>query len=181
MGVQDDVEVIREMAGRDLGATVRTRRAEKGWSQRFLADRMSDVGFKWHQTTVAKTESGTRPVHFEEVLGLALLLGVPSLNEMLGEASEIPTRLVISMIDQTEEEHRRTVAALRAEIDKISPGGATKFDQMIDEAESEIATKFAEGRAAIEAESGDMLSRLRRVLEGLEADKAGGQGSDGER
>lgn len=51
-------------------------------SQEDMAERMTRLGFKFHQTQVAKIENGTRPVRFDEVLGLAKALSVPAANFM---------------------------------------------------------------------------------------------------
>ncbi|MFD7645621.1 helix-turn-helix domain-containing protein [Kitasatospora sp. NPDC059795] len=51
-------------------------------SQEDVAERMTRLGFKFHQTQVAKIENGTRPVRFDEVIGLAKALSVPAANFM---------------------------------------------------------------------------------------------------
>ena len=51
-------------------------------SQEDVAERMTRLGFKLHQTQVAKIENGTRPVRFDEVIGLAKALSVPPENFM---------------------------------------------------------------------------------------------------
>lgn len=51
-------------------------------SQEDVAERMTRLGFKFHQTQVAKIENGTRPVRFDEVIGLAKALSVPAGNFM---------------------------------------------------------------------------------------------------
>ena len=51
-------------------------------SQEDLAERMTQLGFKFHQTQVAKIESGNRLVRFDEVVGLAKALSVPAAQFM---------------------------------------------------------------------------------------------------
>lgn len=51
-------------------------------SQEDVAERMNRLGFKLHQTQIAKIENGTRPVRFDEVVGLAKALSVPPGNFM---------------------------------------------------------------------------------------------------
>lgn len=51
-------------------------------SQEDLAERMTRLGFKFHQTMVAKIESGNRLLRFDEVVGLAKALNVPAANFM---------------------------------------------------------------------------------------------------
>lgn len=53
-------------------------REERGWSQADLAERLAEVGFPVHQTTVAKLESGRRPLRVAEVYALALIFRIPA-------------------------------------------------------------------------------------------------------
>jgi transcriptional regulator with XRE-family HTH domain len=65
---------------------LKAARARCRMSQGRVADRMrKDFGFPWHQTTVAKTESGIRPILFREAVALAKLLNF-DLNEALSPA-----------------------------------------------------------------------------------------------
>jgi transcriptional regulator with XRE-family HTH domain len=43
---------------------------------------MSRLGFKFHQTQIAKIENGTRLLRFDEVVGLAKALNVPAAHFM---------------------------------------------------------------------------------------------------
>ena len=52
-------------------------------SQEDMAERMRRLGFKLHQTQIAKIENGTRGISFDEALGLAKALSVPAGNFML--------------------------------------------------------------------------------------------------
>jgi transcriptional regulator with XRE-family HTH domain len=47
-------------------------------SQEDVAERMNRLGFKFHQTQIAKMESGSRSISFDEVLGLAKALNLPA-------------------------------------------------------------------------------------------------------
>ncbi|GAA1910991.1 helix-turn-helix domain-containing protein [Streptantibioticus ferralitis] len=47
-------------------------------SQEDVAERMRRLGFKIHQTQIAKIENGTRSITFNEVIGLAKALSVPA-------------------------------------------------------------------------------------------------------
>ncbi len=58
----------------EIGTAVRAAREAKGWSQRHLAEVMTAGGFRWHQTTVGKTETGKRPLQVAEIAELAKLL-----------------------------------------------------------------------------------------------------------
>ncbi len=61
---------------------LKTMRKARRLSQEDIAERMTGLGFKMHQTQVAKIENGTRPISFDEVLGFAKALGVPP-NEFM--------------------------------------------------------------------------------------------------
>lgn len=52
-------------------------------SQEDVAERMRRLGFKMHQTQVAKIENNTRGISFNEALGLAKALSVPAGHFML--------------------------------------------------------------------------------------------------
>lgn len=43
---------------------------------------MSDRGFSWRQTTVAKTEAADRPIRINEAQGLAIVFGI-TVNDLL--------------------------------------------------------------------------------------------------
>ena len=66
---------------------VRVLREATGLTQRQLADKMTAAGHRMHQTTIAKIESGERPVYVGEAVALAgsLEVGVADLiQEPLG-------------------------------------------------------------------------------------------------
>jgi transcriptional regulator with XRE-family HTH domain len=80
MRVGNETNPLTDLARRaaiDFGARVRGIRKARGLSQEDLAQALSDTGRSYHQTTVAKLESGTRPTSIEEVYVLAVLLDVP--------------------------------------------------------------------------------------------------------
>ncbi len=52
-------------------------------SQEDMAERMRRLGFKMHQTQIAKIENGARSISFNEALGFAKALGVPAGNFLL--------------------------------------------------------------------------------------------------
>lgn len=57
-------------------------------SQQTLVDKLADLGVTtWHQTTVGKVESGTRPVRLAEALAVSEIFGL-SIDEFL---SRTPT------------------------------------------------------------------------------------------
>jgi transcriptional regulator with XRE-family HTH domain len=65
-----------------VGRRVKSLRSARGWSQQELATRMSDRGFSWRQTTVAKTEAADRPIRINEAQGLAVVFGI-TVNDLL--------------------------------------------------------------------------------------------------
>ncbi len=65
-----------------FAAQVRRLRIDRGWSQSELAARLQSTLPAWAQTTVAKTESASRPIRLNEVAALATVLGV-ALHELL--------------------------------------------------------------------------------------------------
>lgn len=68
------------MAYRDPNATVarmvRRLREQRRLSQAELARRMKAQGLSWHQVTVGRTESGTRPLRLDEAIALAAIFEV---------------------------------------------------------------------------------------------------------
>ena len=70
-----------------FGTRVKKRREALGMSQAHVANVLNMLyGFKWHQTTVAKTENGTvRPLSLNEAAAVAAVLDQP-LTELLDDA-----------------------------------------------------------------------------------------------
>lgn len=62
--------------GETIGSAVRRHRERKGLSQAELARRMKSQGHPWHPMTVARTETGERPLRLDEAVGLAGILGI---------------------------------------------------------------------------------------------------------
>lgn len=60
-----------------LAENIRWARERAGLSQEQLAEQMREVaGYGWHQQTVARTETGTRPVRADEMVALSDVLNV---------------------------------------------------------------------------------------------------------
>ncbi|MCZ9353209.1 helix-turn-helix domain-containing protein [Streptomyces mutabilis] len=59
-----------------FGTQLRALRERWGYSQEELARAMRKAGFKWQQTTTAKTEAGSRPLRLNEAFALAGCFGV---------------------------------------------------------------------------------------------------------
>ncbi|WP_280364179.1 helix-turn-helix domain-containing protein [Nocardia abscessus] len=61
---------------RDFAAAFKQWRELRGMSQTELAHKASEVGLPFHQQTVARIESGERPVRVPEAVLLSAVLGV---------------------------------------------------------------------------------------------------------
>ncbi|OBG69246.1 hypothetical protein A9X05_05280 [Mycobacterium sp. E3298] len=78
-----------------FGARVRDLRKAKGLSQEDLARDLSFSGRSYHQTTIAKLESGSRPTSVEELYLLALVLDV-EVADFFGPDPEMEIRRQIA-------------------------------------------------------------------------------------
>lgn len=68
---------VRAEDAQIVGAQVRRRRLDRGWSQAQLSARFNDVtGRAWDRDKVMLIENGRRSMTFSEGLVMALLLGV---------------------------------------------------------------------------------------------------------
>lgn len=70
-------EVLADRLPLVLGARLRSARAAAGFAQGTVAKMMSERGFSWRQTTVAKSEAADRPVLFAEVAALSQIYRRP--------------------------------------------------------------------------------------------------------
>jgi|SRR5699024_1763252 len=78
----------------DFGEYARERREFLGMSQNFVAMTMKDVfDIPWHQTVVAKIESGQRQIKLAEALALSLIYGMSLENLMTSFHLEDETSL----------------------------------------------------------------------------------------
>lgn len=62
----------------DITARLKALRREAGFTQPALAKHVNDVrpDWNWHQTTIAKIESGERAVKYEDLLAFAEVFGM---------------------------------------------------------------------------------------------------------
>lgn len=60
-----------------FGQRVRELRLARGWSQEDLAERLTALGFQFHQTQIGKMENGGRPIRLNEAGALAAIFEVP--------------------------------------------------------------------------------------------------------
>lgn len=78
-----DVEDVAQVA--NFGQHARQRREYLGMSQAVVAHIMTDpFGISWHQTVVAKIESGERQVKLAEALALSKIYGMKLEDLMTG-------------------------------------------------------------------------------------------------
>jgi len=80
-----------ESADSRLGTNVRRLREKKGITQAALAEAMTARGWQWHQSTVARVESGQQSVRFAEAEALVGIFRVTldSLTWHTAEGAEI--------------------------------------------------------------------------------------------
>lgn len=102
-------ELALKQAALDFGRRVKRLRKDVGLTQKELADRLSQWGRSYHQTTVAKLESGNRPTTLEELIPLSVALGV-SQREFFQDPS--PTESAERRVREAEQE----VLNLRTEV-----------------------------------------------------------------
>lgn len=88
----------------------RILREERGWSQKDLAEKVGEYGFDFHQSTIAKIESGSRPLRVAEMYALSHVFRIPpgavffmaySTDE--GEIDEDPFDSLTRLLAQQEE------------------------------------------------------------------------------
>jgi transcriptional regulator with XRE-family HTH domain len=75
-----------------VAARVRVLRTAKGWTAEQLAREMTDIGVPWERAVVTKLETGRRQsVTVDELVALAIVLGVPVFGLLLPPAGEVDT------------------------------------------------------------------------------------------
>lgn len=72
-----------------FAANLRYARRHRGLSQEALAAAMAARGYRWHQATVYKVESGERRIQLGEAVAVATILAVP-LEPMAGGEPPAP-------------------------------------------------------------------------------------------
>lgn len=143
-----------------LGVRVKDRRQELGRSQQAVAAAMRRFGHPWHQTTVAKTEAGTRPLTLSEAASLAMVLRFPSVESLLGD--QIPNYLTDAFVAFEQERADKSVRDVRKRIAENSPDFLPMFDQKMREAEESAD----QARARFADEYDEMRALLGLVSKG---------------
>jgi transcriptional regulator with XRE-family HTH domain len=93
-----------EEADKRVGSNVRRLREAAGITQVELAQAMTERGWQWHQSTVARVESGRQSVRFAEAEDLVQILGT-TLERLTRAASEGPE---VAAIEESSRRLRRT-------------------------------------------------------------------------
>lgn len=148
----DREEVLRQAAV-DFGRRVKKLRKDAGLTQADLAERLSQWGRSYHQTTVAKLESGTRPTSLEELIPLSVALGIPQ-QAFFQDPSPA---------DQAEREARQAeqeVLRLRAELDEVRDQ-QRRLRRQLEQAEQTYAEKSAALRQIDPEVAADREEKLR--------------------
>ncbi len=79
-----EVKAKIERVPRAFAKNARHRRVVLGLSQAHVALMMEVYGIRWHQTVLAKVESGDREVKIQEAYALAALYGM-ALDDLISE------------------------------------------------------------------------------------------------
>ncbi len=124
-----------------FAAQVRRLRIDRGWSQSELAARLQSTLPAWAQTTVAKTESASRPIRLNEVAALATVLGV-ALHELLDAPQNVAILQAQAKVESLLHEEAillarkrdlvRAVDRLEHEIEEIDERGQGFYKELED-------------------------------------------------
>ena len=99
-------------------------------SQGEVATEMTALGLGWHQTTVAKTEAGTRPLKLVEALGLALVLRLPQVDDILGADSPVHDYVLNSFVRRERVDFEEHIESVRMALKKqLGQVGVDVFDE----------------------------------------------------
>ncbi|MEU2162409.1 helix-turn-helix transcriptional regulator [Streptomyces sp. NPDC019208] len=146
-----------------VGRRVKALRIARGWSQQELATRMSDQGYGWRQTTVAKTEAADRPIRVNEIQGLARVFNVQMTDLLTVPIDDVDVANAAALLadvravavaarqrlDECEREHARVTTDLAAAREDVA-----RIEEELGERRQEyqLAVKAAEERKAREAD-----------------------------
>ena len=72
-----------------IGANLKALRMEAGVTQAAVADAMAAAGFDWKRITCAEVEIDKRRVKIEEVLALAVLFAIPTIELLLPDDNTV--------------------------------------------------------------------------------------------
>ncbi|MBA9002037.1 helix-turn-helix domain-containing protein [Thermomonospora cellulosilytica] len=133
-------------------AAVRRHRERLGMSQTELAKRMAELDLSWHQMTVARTESGERPLRLDEALALANIFQIPldSLMRPVDENIQREYEAILRMVHHIEEKANAVeekIAASHARLERTR----REYEKVKMQAE-EMTRRAAQALGAAEAE-----------------------------
>lgn len=129
------------------GRLLRQLRQARGWSMREVAEQMEGYGYHWHQSVIAKIETGQRPLRLNEALDLAALHGVPLTDLVVpppagdgsSEAAEREMEALAAAISTAEE---RAAVAAAAMVDATAAWKAARADVERLRSRMELVTKW---------------------------------------
>lgn len=175
-----------------FGRRVKALRQAAGLTQRQLAERLSEWGEKdYHQTTVAKLETGNRPTSLAELIPLAVALGVSQreffedptpadraehkVRETEQELFRIKADmdLAFTRIRQLKEAFRKTTelyARRVASLHELDPGAAAERLQVVEDMQKMVESP--EFNADPELERQERMERERERAEMIDAGEA---------
>lgn len=104
-----------QSANERLAWNLRVLREQAGMSQAALAAAMRERGKPWHQSTVARVESGKQPAGFEEAADLAAILGT-RIDRFTWASREALAADFVTGIAQRAREQARAVADAVADL-----------------------------------------------------------------
>lgn len=93
-----------ESADAAFAKNLKRTREQLGRSQQWVAEQMTARGHDWLQTTVYKSENGSRKISIGEAMGLAASLGV-DLSALLSSRSDLASQYVV--VNRTRGDFRR--------------------------------------------------------------------------
>jgi len=140
-----------------FGRRVRERRLRTGLSQNAVSLAMTvDHGFQWHQTTVAKTEAGERPVRLAEAAALAVVINVPLIALIHGEEHDGSVREHTLAADRELVAMQTYIADRRRQLELerhgVSPDEVVSLDGLgLDDGGSYSLDDLAERETALKA------------------------------
>jgi hypothetical protein len=158
-----------------VGYNVRRIREALMWSQQRLRDELEDAGgISWSRATVAQTELGKRPITVNELLALALVLGVaphlllyppPGTDVMFGRVVAQGEWLADLLWDPDqsdwtrfpESEQRRWILSSNL-LDRLDPEAVQQLTAEARDAEERKDAQLRL-RARLKREMGDALSK----------------------
>jgi transcriptional regulator with XRE-family HTH domain len=152
LGESDQVDDTAELARRTLeveryngqlfiemerktGAKIRAQRIRSDLSQSQVAERMTNFGFEISQSTMAKIESGKRPIRLAEIFAFEAVLGLPYMA-------------LVQAPFGTGELDDDALALLRGRLDRETETKARAIEQ-IQESVQHWSTVFAQADASI--------------------------------